>query len=98
MTANAGWYPDPEMADTRRYWDGSRWTGHIAAVAPPAPVRESDTVLIAGWLCAALFPPVGMGLALSLPARHKSHQPWMLTVSTVLTFAIPVWLIFFALP
>lgn len=90
MSTKAGWYPDPVMADTRRYWDGSRWTDHIAPGVTPAPPRESDTVLVAGWICAVLFPPVGMGLALSLPPRHKRHQPWMLTVSTVLTFAFPI--------
>lgn len=98
MSTKAGWYPDPEMTDTRRYWDGARWTDHIAPGAPQVAVRESDRVLVAGWLCALLFPPVGMGLALSLPARHRNHQPWMLAVSTVLTFAIPVWLIFFVMP
>lgn len=30
----AGWYPHPTMADTRRYWDGARWTDHIAPVEP----------------------------------------------------------------
>ncbi len=25
-TAAAGWYPDPEMTDTQRYWDGQQWT------------------------------------------------------------------------
>ena len=37
--ALAGWYSHPSMADTRRYWDGQRWTDHIAPadVSPPAP-------------------------------------------------------------
>src|SRR5690349_5833156 len=26
----AGWYQDPAMADTLRYWDGQTWTDHIA--------------------------------------------------------------------
>lgn len=25
-----GWYSDPEMRGTRRYWDGYEWTEHIA--------------------------------------------------------------------
>ncbi|WP_425463864.1 DUF2510 domain-containing protein [Nocardioides aurantiacus] len=24
----AGWYNDPELVDTRRYWDGEAWTDH----------------------------------------------------------------------
>lgn len=34
----AGWYPDPEVAGRLRYWDGTQWTEHLAAAAPPAPV------------------------------------------------------------
>lgn len=24
----AGWYDDPELVNTRRYWDGQKWTDH----------------------------------------------------------------------
>lgn len=34
----AGWYPDPDMAGTQRYWTGSSWTEHRAPLAPAAPV------------------------------------------------------------
>lgn len=31
MTGPApGWYDDPTMANTRRYWDGEQWTEHRA--------------------------------------------------------------------
>jgi hypothetical protein len=42
--AEPGWYPDVENAEYQRYWDGERWTQHIApngarppttAAAPP---------------------------------------------------------------
>lgn len=26
----AGWYPDPDLVDTVRYWDGTTWTEHRA--------------------------------------------------------------------
>lgn len=26
----AGWFPDPNGAELRRYWDGSQWTEHTA--------------------------------------------------------------------
>jgi len=32
-----GWYPDPGGAATQRWWDGSRWTEHVQALAPPVP-------------------------------------------------------------
>lgn len=36
-----GWYPDPKMAGTQRYWDGEAWTDGIAPLAPApfAPQR-----------------------------------------------------------
>ncbi|WP_436793401.1 DUF2510 domain-containing protein [Actinospongicola halichondriae] len=41
--ATPGWYPDTSMTGTQRYWDGVRWTEHVAPLAGaptvPAPVR-----------------------------------------------------------
>lgn len=66
----AGWYPDPEMADTVRYWDGSAWTGHLApasgapatpltSAAPSAPAHPSRGsgrwLLIAGGVVALVL-------------------------------------------
>lgn len=50
--APAGWYPDPEMAHTKRYWDGAQWTDHRApdsalATEPQAPSSQSSGV--AAW-------------------------------------------------
>ncbi|WP_294946170.1 G5 domain-containing protein [uncultured Microbacterium sp.] len=28
--AQPGWYPDPNKADTVRWWDGTAWTAHVA--------------------------------------------------------------------
>ena len=37
-TPPAGWYPDPAMEQTQRYWDGTQWTHHIAPItAAPVP-------------------------------------------------------------
>lgn len=38
-TPVAGWYHDPEVPGRYRYWDGARWTEHLAAppTATPAP-------------------------------------------------------------
>jgi hypothetical protein len=37
----AGWYPDPQQAGTRRYWDGQAWTDHVWRDRGPAPRRGS---------------------------------------------------------
>lgn len=34
----AGWYTQPD--GVRRYWDGSRWTGHTAPAQPPRPPAQ----------------------------------------------------------
>lgn len=31
--AVAGWYPDPKLAGTQRFWDGAQWTEDIAPLA-----------------------------------------------------------------
>jgi uncharacterized RDD family membrane protein YckC len=59
--APAGWYPDPTPATavpSVRYWDGLRWTEHVAGAAPtttpmpyaapPGPTTP-DGVPLAGW-------------------------------------------------
>lgn len=44
--APAGWYPHPSMAQTRRYWDGAKWTDHIApddTNHSPAPAKPGPS-------------------------------------------------------
>ncbi len=41
-----GWYPDPAMAGTRRYWDGVTWTDHVAP-AEQRPARGTSAWTIA---------------------------------------------------
>ena len=35
-TAPAGWYPDPHLPATLRYFDGAQWTHHLAPMQQPA--------------------------------------------------------------
>ena len=42
MTSQPGWHPDPVPPPPGhpaqlRYWDGTRWTEHVAPAQPPAP-------------------------------------------------------------
>jgi len=41
-TPPAGWYPDPHMANTQRYWDGLQWTGHVAPLGPTVPTSAPE--------------------------------------------------------
>jgi hypothetical protein len=85
-SAPAGWYPDPTMADTRRYWDGKAWTDHIApgsaapapavaapTVAAPAEIDNNNSTLVMVGLATAVFLPlVGFIVgAVLLPRRAR---------------------------
>lgn len=35
----AGWYPDPELSSTLRYWDGGQWTEHRSPISAAAGGR-----------------------------------------------------------
>ncbi|MEV6650555.1 DUF2510 domain-containing protein [Streptomyces sp. NPDC051219] len=37
MTTPPGWYPDPGVPGTERWWDGSGWTAHSRVPDSPAP-------------------------------------------------------------
>ncbi|WP_168626074.1 MULTISPECIES: DUF2510 domain-containing protein [unclassified Cryobacterium] len=41
----AGWYPDPEGGDRKRWWDGSGWTDQLQAppVSAPRPLWADDS-------------------------------------------------------
>jgi hypothetical protein len=58
----AGWYPDQNMPGTQRYWDGSKWTEHVAPLETrkgPAPVNNDGT-LVFGIITAIVFPIIGL--------------------------------------
>lgn len=75
--AAPGWYPDPNMAATQRYWDGERWTEHVAPLATPAamtvsmpvaqPRRRADGSLAGPSLVAALG-TIGLGILFGVAA------------------------------
>lgn len=83
--AAAGWYPHPSMVDTQRYWDGQRWTDHIAP-ATPARDYEFDAALAqagappehgglvaAGYITALLLPLVGFIIGIVLLWKRPGH-------------------------
>lgn len=40
--APAGWYKDPKLVNTRRYWDGEKWTEHRQEVPPPSATTPAQ--------------------------------------------------------
>lgn len=42
----AGWYPDPQMVGTLRYWDGWQWTEARAPIPPSAPAPQQPTTVV----------------------------------------------------
>ena len=66
----AGWFPDPEMANTLRYWDGSAWTDHRAPAtgasalgAPNKPTHRGSSGLSVSLLVLGLITLLGSGIA-----------------------------------
>ena len=61
-----GWYPDPHMADTKRYWDGTRWSDHIAPVETDAAGKQNSRLIGAGLVVATVIGLVMAGQSASL--------------------------------
>lgn len=61
----AGWYPDPDGDDQRRWWNGREWTQYTAAFQRSTPIDEPAAVVeesprrqnagkrLGGWLAGA---------------------------------------------
>lgn len=67
-----GWYPDPKMVGTQRYWDGERWTDNAAPLtAPPARSAETQAFVLEpfGWIGAILLPPAGLVIGIIIAAK-----------------------------
>jgi hypothetical protein len=52
--AAAGWYPDPEQAESLRYWDGERWTEQRAPAAPVDPTSSLGPRVVLAMLGGAI--------------------------------------------
>lgn len=83
--APPGWYPHPSMAGTQRYWDGARWTDHVAPMAPSnwmAQAASTAKLETWGWLGAFFFPIVGIVIGIMLLSRPgKNAGGWILGIS-----------------
>ena len=70
-SAPAGWYPDPLVPSTLRYWDGYAWTSHQQAAVSPfaAPLTApSGTAWNTPWIwLIVLLPLLPLLLTLFIP-------------------------------
>lgn len=100
--APPGWYPHPSMADTRRYWNGSAWTDHIAPMdaPPPASTRPHQQSQLA-IVCILAGSIIGLIMALqSASLLTGTGTQWTGAgvaiaagfVTYVLRRSIPTWL------
>mgnify|MGYP000613188611 FL=1 len=88
-TPGAGWDPDPEQPQTQRYWDGDAWTDQRA---PLPPRKSSEGLEVAGWVCAVLFPLVGIVIGLILESRDNKNGLWIvgLSIGVIVALALLV--------
>lgn len=77
----AGWYPHPTMTDTRQYWDGDRWTDHIAPAQVSGPGHTG--LVTAGWILTFLFPLGGLVVGLLLINKRPGHALSMTALSLI---------------
>jgi len=99
-TPPAGWYPDPVMASTQRYWDGAQWTAHVAPLAPsassapPAPAPSAPTpdhgpATVEHWLV-----PVGRSWQ-SITAGYLGFLclvTWAIPIAGIAIAGLTLWL------
>jgi hypothetical protein len=83
------------MAGTQRYWDGSKWTDHIAPSAPVAVVVNqqpttgvSDAMLTIGYLGAIFLPLLGGIIGIVAMAKGKTGHGVAILALSCVTFAV----------
>jgi uncharacterized membrane protein YqaE (UPF0057 family) len=93
----AGWYPDPQMAGTQRYWDGAKWSDHVA----PLDTRDAAVGDRGGapglnwghWLMAFLIPPLAVVMGISELGRRPRLGAQLIAVGLVAGAAWAVYLL-----
>lgn len=89
--APAGWYDDPKLVNTRRYWDGQKWTEHRQEVPPPAARavgRDNETRTLFRWglAMAVLLPVAGFIIGIVLLGKRSTWGVRVIILSVLMTF------------
>lgn len=85
-----GWYLDPDDQQTRRYWNGSRWTEARLPVKP-----GGDTPDYGSYVLAALLPIVGVVLAIVQFARGNIGPGFAVLLTSLVggVIAMNLWMV-----
>jgi hypothetical protein len=99
----AGWYQDPADDELERFWDGDEWTGKSRPrpllMPPPAKSHTSQrskssadlpTVVVVGYICAVLFPP--LGFVLGLTQINQSPHGLRIVLASIALLVLYVWI------
>jgi hypothetical protein len=90
----AGWYTDPQIRGTQRFWDGVSWTEQTRPTDYTEQLAEDARGrLTLAWVLAFLFPIVGFFLGWRLTDERPRHGIAVMLVS-VLTLICGIWLRF----
>jgi len=65
-----GWYPDSSRPGLARWWEGTQWTEHRAAMPQPTFVRETDGYAVASVISGVVGVPV-VPIVLGVMARNR---------------------------
>lgn len=78
----AGWYPDPADASRIRWWDGQKWTEHVAVSSAGEPTAPSTDAA----------PSAGTSTPAPAPTARAGRNPQTkLTLWAGLFIAITLW-------
>jgi hypothetical protein len=74
----AGWYLDPAVPGTQRWWDGASWTEQVAPAAPVVPPQTFGPRSLVWGIIAVVLPfvilPAGVALYFSIPALVTARR------------------------
>ena len=88
------WYPDPSGRHEHRYWDGSRWTEHVAShgrqgtdadptpMPPPTVDRSSEKVVRDVAKAGAAGAPLGSGTIFDEPVLVVNQKAKLIEVNS----------------
>jgi Domain of unknown function (DUF4190)/Protein of unknown function (DUF2510) len=68
-----GWYPDPSRPGSLRWWDGTQWSEHRAAMPQPVYGGGTDGYAIASLITGIVGVPI-VPLVLGVIARNRIRE------------------------